>query len=127
MSVNSTRPINLDLTTMKFPVMAISSILHRISGVVLFFSLPVWIWLLAQSLQSASAFDELQNCLQSLRGKVFLFVALSALAYHIVAGIKHLIMDMGFGETLTGGRILSTLTLLIAFIKIAAIGVWILW
>ena len=127
MSVNSTRPINLDLTTMKFPVMAISSILHRISGVVIFLSLPVWLWLLAQSLESAKGFNELQNCLQSLTGKAFLFVALSALAYHIVAGIKHLIMDMGIGETLAGGRILSTLTLLIAAVKIAAIGVWILW
>ena len=44
----------------------------------------------------------MQDLLQSFLAKLILWGILSALLYHLVAGIRHLIMDMGIGETLRG-------------------------
>ncbi|MEL0065487.1 MAG: succinate dehydrogenase, cytochrome b556 subunit, partial [Gammaproteobacteria bacterium] len=47
-------------------------------------------------------------------------------AYHFVAGIKHLIMDMGIGETLEGGQFAAKTTLFFAAILIALAAVWVI-
>ncbi|MGL1161857.1 succinate dehydrogenase, cytochrome b556 subunit, partial [Vibrio parahaemolyticus] len=44
--VNKQRPVNLDLTTIRFPVTAIASILHRVSGVITFVAVGILLWLL---------------------------------------------------------------------------------
>ena len=49
------RPKHLDLARIRLPVPGFVSILHRVSGVALFFSLPLLIYLLHGSLSSASA------------------------------------------------------------------------
>ena len=50
---------------------------------------------------------------------------LSALLYHLVAGVRHLIMDMGIGETLEGGKLGSKIVLVVSAIVIVLLGVWI--
>ena len=50
---------------------------------------------------------------------------LSALLYHLVAGIRHLIMDMGIGETLEGGKLGSKIVIVISVVMIVLAGVWI--
>lgn len=119
------RPVNLDLTTIRFPVTAISSILHRISGVVLFAGVALLLWALGESVRSEEAFNQLKSCLGTGLGKLITWGILSAVIYHFVAGIKHLIMDTGIGETLEGGRRLAITTLAVAAVGIALAGVWI--
>ncbi len=105
------RPVHLDLRTFKFPIMSFASILHRISGFVLFFIVPFLICMLQSSLSSESDFIRLKEALSAPLTKLFIWVCLCALAYHLVAGIKHLCMDIGIGETLEGGKLAAKVTL----------------
>lgn len=120
------RPVNLNLFTIKFPMMAVVSILHRITGVVLFLAIPFFLWMLDQSLASEENFDALKNCLAHPLMKLFLWIILGCLSYHILAGIRHMVMDMGFGETLEGGRMGAKIVLVLAGLLLIIIGVW-LW
>ena len=90
--------------TIKFPVTAIASILHRISGVAIFVALPILLWLLGHSLSSAEGFAETLALLEQPLVKLVIWGVMAALIYHLVAGIRHLLMDMGIGESLEGGR-----------------------
>lgn len=119
------RPVNLDISTIKFPVTAVVSILHRISGVILFAAVAVLLWLLDASLDSESGFVAAQETLTSPFWQVVVWAVLAALAYHLVAGVRHLIMDCGIGESLKGGRLGARIALVTAAILIVLAGVWI--
>jgi succinate dehydrogenase / fumarate reductase, cytochrome b subunit len=124
--MNKKRPVNLDLRTIRFPITAIASILHRISGFILFFFIPVLLWMLQQSLHSAQGFSQLQHCLDNIFLKLILFGFLMALVYHLFAGIRHLFMDVGIGESLRGGCIAAKVVFAVTLIAIVLLGVW-LW
>ena len=124
--MNKNRPVNLDLSTITLPVTGYVSILHRMSGVVMLAGVLGLIWLLDATLSSAEGFASVQRCFASMGAKIVIWGILSALAYHLVAGIRHLIMDMGVGETLEGGRLGAKLVLVIAAVLILGLGVW-LW
>lgn len=124
--MNSKRPVNLDLTTIKLPLPAYTSILHRITGVILFVGLAFLFAAFDSSLESKESFEAVKTTLQeSAFAKFVLWGLLSALAYHVVAGIKHLIMDVGIGETLEGGLQGAKLTLAISAVLILLAGVWV--
>lgn len=114
------RPINLDISTMKLPITAYASISHRVSGVLLFASSILMVWALDASLESEESFDQLAVLLSGSLVKVILWAVLVVLTYHALAGIRHLIMDMGFGEDFEGGalgaRILFSMAALAAVI-----------
>jgi succinate dehydrogenase / fumarate reductase, cytochrome b subunit len=124
-TVNKKRPINLDLSTFKYPPMAIASILHRISGLVLFLLLPLMLYFLHRSLGGAEAFANLQLTLASPYSKVLLWAFASALIYHLLAGIRHLLMDMDIGEHLEQARRSAVLVIALSVILIILLGVWI--
>lgn len=124
-AVNSQRPVNLDLRTIKLPVTAYTSILHRISGVILFVGIAVLLYGLDKSLASEEGFAEVKECLTSPLAKFVIWGLLSALLYHLVAGVRHLIMDMGIGETLEGGKLGSKIVLVVSAVVIVLVGVWI--
>lgn len=105
----TTRPVNLDITTVKMPFTAVLSILHRITGIIIFLAVPILIWLLDKSLTSPIGFIEVQNMLSGGFYRFAFFGILWAFAYHIMAGIKHLLMDIGHGETLEGAKVSSIL------------------
>ncbi|QFI54474.1 succinate dehydrogenase cytochrome b556 subunit [Aeromonas simiae] len=101
---NKQRPVNLDLQTISFPVTAIASILHRVSGVIMFVSLAILLWMLGTSLSSPDGFEQVVSILDNVLVKLVVWGILTALAYHIVGGIRHLIMDLGYGEELESGK-----------------------
>ncbi|WP_201534393.1 succinate dehydrogenase, cytochrome b556 subunit [Psychrobacter ciconiae] len=127
-AVKSNRPINLPLSQVisvnaKSPI-AIASIMHRVSGIILFLLIPVLLWLLQTSLSSPESFDALfDNVL--LRFIVWIFVA--ATAFHFVMGIKHLLADMGMTEELKSGRAAAVVSFVIAAILIVASFVWVMF
>ncbi len=123
--MNDKRPVNLDLTTIKFPVTAIASITHRITGVAVFVALPVLLWMMDRSMASPESFSDLKQLMNSPLSKLVLWAILSALLYHFVAGIRHLVMDMGVGETLEGGRRGAFATFIATAVLILLAGVWI--
>ncbi|QWK93827.1 succinate dehydrogenase cytochrome b556 subunit [Plesiomonas shigelloides] len=97
-TVNKQRPVNLDLKTISFPITAIASILHRVSGVITFIALGILLWLLSLSLSSEQGFAQAQVITDTFLVKFILWGILTALAYHVVGGVRHLLMDLGFGE-----------------------------
>ncbi|MYM62757.1 succinate dehydrogenase, cytochrome b556 subunit [Pseudomaricurvus sp. HS19] len=123
--MNKNRPVNLDLATIKLPITAYVSILHRVSGVILFAGVAILLSMLDCSLDSAESFASLQNSLQQPLIQFLIWGTLAALAYHMVAGVRHLIMDCGIGETLEGGRLGAKILLVVAIVLIILAGVWV--
>lgn len=124
--MNNNRPVNLALTTIKFPITAIVSILHRVTGVLLFAGVGVLLWLLDNSLASEERFVSLQQTLASPLWQLVVWAVLAVLAYHTVAGIRHLLMDVGIGEGLPLGRWTAWAAVVIALVLAVLAGVW-LW
>ena len=118
-------PVNLDLSTIKFPVTAIASITHRVTGVAIFLALPILLWMLDRSLASPESFADLKALMTSPLVKLVVWAILAVLLYHLVAGIRHLIMDTGVGETLEGGRRGAKLVFIISAVLILLVGGWI--
>lgn len=125
--MNKKRPVNLDIATIQLPITAYVSILHRISGVVLFVGVLILMCMLDQSLSSETSFKAMQEQLSQPIAQFILWAILAALAYHLIAGIRHLVMDMGIGETLEGGRLGAKLVVFFAALLMIAAGGWILW
>ncbi len=123
--MNDKRPVNLDLSTIKFPVTAIASITHRVTGVAIFLALPILLWMLDRSLASPESFADLKELMTSPLVKLVVWAILAVLLYHLVAGIRHLIMDAGVGETLEGGRRGAKLVFIISAVLILLVGGWI--
>jgi len=121
-----TRPVNLDLGTIELPVTAYASITHRVTGVLMFFSSFLMLWALDASLESEASFDALAAVLSSPLAKGIAWVIASVLTYHALAGVKHLVMDAGVGETLRGGVIGARIVFLLAALAAAAWGA-LLW
>ncbi len=123
--MNKNRPVNLDLATIKLPITAYISILHRISGVILFAAIAVLLCMLDSSLESAESFASLKEGLQQPIYQFIIWGTLAALAYHLVAGVRHLVMDFGVGESLEGGRTGAKIAFVVAIILIVLAGVWV--
>jgi succinate dehydrogenase / fumarate reductase cytochrome b subunit len=125
--VNKNRPVNLELSTIKFPITAIVSILHRISGVILLGGILVLMWMLDASLSSEESFQSMADTLGHPVVQIIVWLVLAALAYHLLAGVRHLVMDMNIGEGLQAGRMTAGVVLGLSVVLAIAAGVWILW
>lgn len=124
--MNSKRPVNLDLSTIKFPLPALTSITHRVTGVILFIGLFFLFWAWDTSLSSPEGFAAVKDALQhNFFAKFVLWGLLSALGYHCVAGVKHLIMDLDIGVTLEGGQQMAKASIVISIVLVVLAGVWV--
>ena len=116
------RPVNLDLGTINMPLPAIASITHRITGVILVAGVAVLLWLLDDSLASEEGFASMRALGDFFFCKLIVWGVLSALIYHCVAGVKHFIMDLGFGETLEGGITAAKIVMIVSAVLIVLVG-----
>jgi succinate dehydrogenase / fumarate reductase cytochrome b subunit len=123
--VNKKRPVNLDLSTIKLPIAGFASFFHRVSGILLFAGMAVLLWTLDSSLDSQESFAAVRDLSSNPIYKFVLFIVLAGLAYHMVMGIRHLMMDFGVGESLKGGQLSAKIGFVIAFLFIVLIGVWV--
>ncbi len=120
------RPVNLDLTTIKMHPAANASILHRVSGVIMVFAIGILLWTLSTSLSSAEGFSQIQGILDGFFFKFIIFGCLSALTFHVLAGVRHLFMDLGHFEELASGNATAKVIMVTWLAISAVIGVW-LW
>ena len=120
------RPVNINVLQYRFPVPAIASILHRISGVVLFLAIPFALWLLQTSLQSPGDFEQVRHYIEMPVIKFFVWACLAALFYHLLAGIRHFMMDSGFAESFRGASMSACVVITVSTILAIMAGVW-LW
>src|SRR5690625_7925215 len=88
-TVNDNRPVNLDLRTIKLPAAALTSITHRITGIILFFSLPILLWMLDKFLTSEDGFN---NVLESVLLKIVVWGVLFFLLYYILYCVHYLVV-----------------------------------
>ncbi len=101
------RPVYLDLTKIRLPMSAFSSITHRLSGMYVFFvTLPVMLYLIYCSTSSKVNFDRLIIDMSLVSFKsIFIYISLLIFWYHILTGVRHLIMDfLHVGESLHGSN-----------------------
>ncbi len=124
-AVSDNRPVNLDLSQFSFPLPAITSVIHRATGLILFVGVAFVLWAFQESLSGEESFNAIKSVMQGFLAKLILWGILSALLYHLVAGTKHLLMDMGIGETLEGGKLGAKITLVVSIVLILITGVWI--
>lgn len=119
----TTRPVNLDLTTVRMPFTAVLSIIHRITGVIIFFGVPVLLWLFQQSLTSPEGFAQVEQLLSGGFLRFAFFGLIWAFAYHIMAGLKHLAMDLGHAETPESAKIAAALLIIGNILVLIFLGV----
>jgi len=103
-----------------------ASILHRVSGVIMVFAIGILLWTLSTSLSSEQGFSQIQGFLDGFFFKFIIFGCLSALTFHVLAGVRHLFMDLGHFEELASGNATAKVIMIIWLAVSAVIGVW-LW
>ena len=117
------RPKHLDLLKIKLPLPGIVSILHRISGVLLFFpGIPLLLCGLQSLLASEQSYAALQVTLLSPIIKISLLLFSWFFLHHLCAGIRHLLLDLHYGATLEKTRVSSKLVLVAGVLLTAFMG-----
>ena len=119
------RPVNLDLTKFSFPLPALASITHRVTGVMLFVGIAFGLYALDLSLASPAGFAEARGLIANPLGKFIAWGLLTALGYHFVAGIKHLLLDWDVGDSLAGGLLATKIVIALAVVLSVLAGVWV--
>ncbi len=107
-----------DLPGYRLPLAGLVSILHRISGAIMFLLLPFIIWMFDVSVSSEISFGRLKNAFYSELGPFpGWFVKLVALAliwaylHHLIAGLRHLWMDVSHAVSKEFGKSSAAVTL----------------
>lgn len=122
----ASRPKHLNLMQIRLPLPAFVSILHRISGALLFLLLPVLLCLWGASLESPASFNLFKIWVGNPLTKIVLLGVLWAYLHHFCAGLRHLALDMHMGLELASARTTSYVVLGVSLIATAVIGA-LLW
>ncbi len=97
MSWDEKRPMSPHLQVYDLPLTAKLSILHRVTGAVLFAGLILMVWVLAAAAGGADSWQSMHGFLSSWIGKLILLGFTFSLYYHFCNGIRHLLWDIGKG------------------------------
>lgn len=123
----SKRPKHLNLLKIKQPFPAVVSIIHRITGVLLFFpGIPILLCILQDFLGSQESFDHLQENLRNPLIILILLIPLWFFFHHACAGIRHLALDLHMGVELQQARTSAYLVFVMGVMLTALTG-WLLW
>ena len=119
------RPKNLNLATIRLPINAVVSILHRVSGIGLFLLLPALLWAFGQSVQSETAYFNLGEIFDFWLIKLALIAASWAFFHHFFAGIRHLLQDVHWMTTLQKARFSGRVVLWLVGFSVLVFAIWI--
>lgn len=114
------RPRFLDLREISFPPGALASIAHRVTGLLLALVVPFAALAFARSLDGAEGFADVAQWLASWPARLALVALAAALAYHLLAGLRHLLMDAGIGSSLRAGRATARAVLAAGIVALVA-------
>ena len=124
--MNENRPKHLALSQIRLPLPALVSILHRISGGLLFLALPLLLGALQHSLRSIETYTQLAGVLHHPFSKLLMLIIGWAFLFHFCAGIRYLFIDLGYGVRLTQARASSNWVIFASLALAVLTGVW-LW
>lgn len=118
-----------DLLHYKLPPPGLVSILHRISGLLLFLSLPLLLWLFEQSLSSETSFERYLDFFHHFLARALLLLLGWALAHHVCAGVRFLLLDVHVGTEKPAARrnswiVLAASLFLTALLAVVLFGVY---
>ena len=120
------RPKYLNLFQIRLPIPGIVSIMHRVSGGVLFLFIPFLLTLFEMSLESAQTFARFKTVMSHWTFKLIIIGLVWAYLHHLCAGIRHLALDLDYGTELASARASSNLVLVvsIALTVVAGVLIW---
>lgn len=104
MSSNTPRPVYLDLRRIRLPVTGWVSLLHRVSGIILFVSTPAVVYLLDLSLRNAHGYAQVAAWMNFVWVKLWAFLVLWSLCHHLAAGVRFLLIDADVGVDIHQAR-----------------------
>ena len=107
----SHRPVHLNLFRIRLPVAGVMSIIHRLTGVVMFLAIPLFVYLLDRSLISEAGFREAVELLHTPLGILALFGLMWSLMHHFLAGIRYLLIDLDMGVDRPTARVTALLVI----------------
>lgn len=126
MTTQRSAPVYLNLLRIRFPVGAVTSIAHRISGVLLFLSLPFLIYLLELSLRGPDSFKQVLAIVQNGWFEAGFTLIIWSLLHHLLSGIRFLLIDIEQGVALQQARRSAWLVNILAPVLTLACSWWIL-
>jgi succinate dehydrogenase / fumarate reductase, cytochrome b subunit len=126
MTARIERPLSPHLQTYRWTLTMILSIVHRATGVALYFGTLLLAWWLIAAASGPSAYSYVQGFIGSFLGRLIIFGYTWALLHHLLSGIRHFVWDLGYGfkpnerEALTwgaliGGIFLTVLVWIVAY------------
>ena len=120
--MNKHRPKHLALHLIKLPLPGFVSILHRISGLLLFIALPLLLLMLQYSLRSIETYTQLLAVLAHPLVKLMLLGLLWAFLHHFCAGLRYLAIDLDYGVELAQARASSKMVLAVSLVLTVLLG-----
>ena len=115
-------PKHLALHLIKLPLPGFVSVLHRISGLLLFFALPLLLLMLQYSLRSIETYTQLMAVLAHPLAKLMLLGVLWAFLHHFCAGLRYLAVDLDYGVKLAQARASSKMVLAVSLLLTVLLG-----
>ena len=125
--MKSDRPVNINpLTDYGWPFTALVSITNRVLGIVLFAGVAFGLYLLDMALASEESFAQVTALMQLTLVKSAVLFFIFSLTYHLVAGVKHLLLDFHIGDTFEAAQIGSAIvvTSSVTITGIIGINLW---
>ena len=119
-------PVYLNLFRIRLPVGAVTSIAHRISGVLLFVSLPFLVYLLDLSLRGPEGYAAAIAWFDSRLLRLLSVIIAWSLLHHLFTGVRHLLIDIEQGVTLPRARASAWLVNIAALVCAAIYLGWVL-
>jgi succinate dehydrogenase / fumarate reductase cytochrome b subunit len=121
--MNKQRPKHLALHQIKLPLPGIVSILHRVSGLLLFIALPLLLLMLQYSLASIETYTQLMAVMANPLLKLLLLGLLWAFLHHFCAGVRYLAIDLHLVRDLVQARNSSKVVMVVSLVLTIIIGV----
>ncbi len=121
-AIKKKRPVYLNLAQIRLPLPGFVSILHRISGALLFLA-GVWLlFMLDRSLSSEAGFETVRRYAGFTLVKLALLGLIWAYCHHFCAGVRYLLLDLDKGADLATARMTSWIVLAASLVLTAFLG-----
>lgn len=110
--MSDNRPVYLNLLKIRLPLTGIVSFAHRVTGIMLFLSLPFAVYLLDLSVESSESYERARLLLSQPVMLVVQVLVIWSLTHHFYAGIRFLLIDADIGVERSRSRVGAWLVLL---------------